>query len=169
MNTIQKKSEFIANGETLEVLSIEKREKKYGFHFADVWVKLCDHPEQLELEITIWLDTLMCEGAAMSDKQYMLLLETIKQQDAQEEKKVIGKSQLKTNKYLQAIQVKFAYALTCHKSQGGQWQTVFVEHGYLTEEQVNDEWLRWLYTALTRAKQRLFLVNFQPFLLAASP
>jgi exodeoxyribonuclease-5 len=69
------------------------------------------------------------------------------------------------NEYLQALQVKFAYALTCHKSQGGQWNSVFVEHGYVTEEMVNDEWLRWLYTAITRATKTLYLVNFQSFLL----
>lgn len=165
METIKRKNDFVANGETLEIISIEGFEKRYGFNFATAWVSMLDGTEQIELEVKLWLDALTFEGPAMPDKAYQQLLEAIKVEEAHEGKDEKSAAMFRQNEYLQALQVKFAYALTCHKSQGGQWHSVFVEHGYLLEEGVNEEWLRWLYTAITRATQTLYLVNFQPFLL----
>lgn len=165
METIKRKNDFIANGETMEVISIEGFEKKYGFNFATAWVKMIDGTEEIELEVKLWIDALNFEGPAMPDNAYQQLLEAIKVEEALKPANEQSKILFKDNEYLQALQVKFAYALTCHKSQGGQWQNVFVEHGYLLEDGINQEWLRWLYTAITRATKTLYLVNFQPFLL----
>lgn len=166
MTTIKRKNDFIANGETMEVVSIEGFEKRYGFNFATAWVKMMDGTEEIELEVKLWLDALNHEGPAMPDNAYQQLLEAIKVEESLKPEKEQTKTLFKDNEYLQALQVKFAYALTCHKSQGGQWQHVFVEHGYLLDDGINQEWLRWLYTAITRATKKLYLVNFQPFLLA---
>lgn len=166
METIKRKNDFIANGETMEVVTIEGFEKRYGFNFATAWVKMMDGAEEIELEVKLWLDALNHEGPAMPDNAYQQLLEAIKTEESLKPEKEQTKMLFKDNEYLQALQVKFAYALTCHKAQGGQWQHVFVEHGYLLEDGVNQEWLRWLYTAITRATKTLYLVNFQPFLLA---
>jgi exodeoxyribonuclease-5 len=165
METIKRKNDFIANGETMEVVAIDKFESKYGFNFATAWVKLLDGTEEIEMEVKLWIDALTVEGPSMPDKAYQQLLSAIKAEDVLKEKEGNQASIFAKNEYLQALQVKFAYALTCHKSQGGQWNSVFVEHGYVTEEMVNDEWLRWLYTAITRATKTLYLVNFQSFLL----
>lgn len=165
LETIKKKNDFIANGETAEVLTIEKIEEKYGSNFATVWVRLVDHPDNIELEVIVWLDALSVDGAAMPDKDYQQLLEAVKAEDAEKENDTTENQLFRQNPHLQALQVKFAYAITCHKAQGGQWPYVFVEHGYLLEDMVDAEWLRWLYTAVTRATHTLYLVNFQPFLL----
>jgi exodeoxyribonuclease-5 len=166
METIKRKNDFIANGETMEVVTIEGFEKRYGFNFATAWVKMMDGTEEIELEVKLWLDALNHEGPSMPDNAYQQLLEAIKAEESLKPEKEQTKTLFRDNEYLQALQVKFAYALTCHKAQGGQWQHVFVEHGYLLEDGVNQEWLRWLYTAITRATKTLYLVNFQPFLLA---
>jgi exodeoxyribonuclease-5 len=106
------------------------------------------------------LDTLHSETPSLSNQAYRELYEQVREdyQDLSSKKEL--KEALKKDPFLNALQVKFAYALTCHKSQGGQWQAVFVDQGYLTDEMVNTEYLRWLYTAITRASDQLFLVNF---------
>ena len=115
----------------------------------------------LELEVKILLDTLRSETASLSTGDSRLLFETVLEDYVDLTSRKKQYEQVKNNAYFNALQVKFAYAVTCHKAQGGQWDVVFVDQGYITEQMVNQEYLRWLYTAFTRAAKKLYLVNFQ--------
>ncbi|AMM52084.1 ATP-dependent endonuclease [Rufibacter sp. DG15C] len=160
---------FMANGDFVEITKIIRYEEMYNMRFADVQIKFVDYPQEEELEIKIMLDTLHSETPALpADKNKQLYAEVL--QDYQHLKSKRQRTlEMKQDKYLNALQVKFAYALTCHKAQGGQWQAVFVDYGYLKEDLVNQEFARWLYTATTRASEQLFLVNFNSKLLEGAP
>jgi exodeoxyribonuclease V len=153
------KIDFIANGDIARVVKIHKTETVYGFRFANVTLSFIDY-EQIEIECKIFIDTLTIEAASFGQSDNQRLFNAV-----QEDYQHIGNKkkrwdELKKDPYFNALQVKFAYAVTCHKAQGGQWEAVFIDHGYLTEEQINTEFLRWFYTAFTRPKTKLFLVNF---------
>lgn len=152
---------FIANGDMLEVLAITKRFEMYDFHFAEARVRMIDYPEEKELEILLLLDTLHTETPALSQAENARLFNEIMAdyEDIPNKRRRIEK--VKNNRHYNAVQIKFAYALTCHKTQGGQWPNVIVDQGYLNDEMVNTEYLRWLYTAMTRATKKLYLLNFQ--------
>jgi len=152
---------FIANGDLLELLRIRKIEEMYGFRFADVTVRFVDYPDLKDIELKILLDTLKSEAPALtSEDNNRLFQEVLKDyEDISSKRGRIEK--VKVSPYFNALQVKFSYALTCHKTQGGQWDTVFIDQGYLNEKMMNLEYLRWLYTAVTRATKRLYLVNFE--------
>lgn len=151
---------FIANGDTMEILRLGKAYHRHGFRFREATVRLTDYPDGIELDLMLWLDALDIEEASMSSKAVdHLYRETLKDYDHLPTKKERIEA-IKKDPFYNALQVKFAYAITCHKSQGGQWPVVFVDQGYLTEEMLNLEYLRWLYTAVTRATERLYLVNF---------
>ncbi|MCD4730916.1 MAG: AAA family ATPase [Bacteroidales bacterium] len=151
---------FLANGDIIQIQRIDKYETFYGFRFADVTVKLLDYPNENKITVKIILDTLMSEGPSLSQKKNQQLFEEILKdyEDIPSRRKKI--EQVKNSPFYNALQVKFAYALTCHKTQGGQWETVFIDQGYLTEAHINKEYYRWLYTAFTRATKKLYLVNF---------
>jgi ATP-dependent exoDNAse (exonuclease V) alpha subunit len=151
---------FIANGDIAKVRKVRRIEEMYGFRFADVQLEFIDYAEDPVLDCKILLDTLYSEAPALqSIDQKRFYLEVMKDYDHIPGKK--GKhDELKLNPYYNALQVKFAYAITCHKAQGGQWEAVFVDQGYLTDEMVNTDFLRWFYTACTRATNELYLVNF---------
>ncbi len=153
------KIDFIANGDIAEIISIYKYEQLYGFRFANVTLRLIDYPD-IEIDCKIILDTLSIESASLTSEQNRKLFEAVAEDylDIRSKKKRWEK--IRENPYFNALQVKFAYAVTCHKAQGGQWKAVFVDQGYLTEEMLNLEFLRWLYTAFTRPTERLYLVNF---------
>jgi exodeoxyribonuclease-5 len=153
------KIDFIANGDIGEIVSIYKHEELYGFRFADVSLRLLDYPD-IEFDCKIMLDTLSIESAALNNEQSRKLFDSVSEDymDIRSKKKRWEK--IRENPYFNALQVKFAYAVTCHKAQGGQWKAVFVDQGYLTEEMLNIEFLRWMYTAFTRPTERLYLVNF---------
>jgi hypothetical protein len=152
---------FIANGDIIELLKIRKIEDMYGFRFADVTIRMVDYPDEKEFDVKIILSSLDSETPSMTwDDSKKLFAEVMKDyEDIAQKYKRYKKA--KENPYLNALQVKFAYAFTCHKTQGGQWKTVFVEQGYLTDEMIDTEYLRWLYTAVTRATDKLYLVNFR--------
>jgi len=153
------KADFIANGDTIEIIRIRKYQELYGFRFADVTIKLTDYNDK-EIDVKIMLDTLSSESPSLPyDDSVRLYNEIAKDYPEIKSKKKLWE-ELRKNPYFNALQVKFAYAVTCHKAQGGQWDTVFLDHGYLTEERVGKDFLRWLYTAFTRARKRLYLVNF---------
>lgn len=152
---------FIANGDTVEVLRIYELNDLYGFRFARVSVRLVDYPEQEGLEVIVLLDTLTSETPAMTYEEYRALYAAVLEDYKDIPHKAQRTKELKQNPYFNALQVKFAYAVTCHKSQGGQWEQVFVEQGYFTKDMMGKEYLRWLYTALTRATKKLYLVNFK--------
>ena len=152
---------FVANGDIIELLRISKIEEMYGFRFADVTIRFVDYPEEKDLDVKILLDTLQSESPALSSVDNNRLFQEVMKdyEDLSSRRSRVEK--VKINPYFNALQVKFSYALTCHKTQGGQWDTVFVDQGYLNEKMMNIEYLRWLYTALTRATKKLYLVNFE--------
>ncbi|MFN8415024.1 MAG: AAA family ATPase [Cytophagaceae bacterium] len=152
--------QFLANGEFMEVLKVLRIEEAYGHRFADVEVTFPDQPNTMNVTITILLDTLHSNQAALEQTEWKEMLAKAEAEYAHIPNKDERYQAIQEDKYLQAVQVKFAYALTCHKSQGGQWDIVFIDQGYVTEETINTEWFRWVYTAVTRGKKQVFLVNF---------
>ncbi|SNS68107.1 exodeoxyribonuclease-5 [Belliella buryatensis] len=156
------KVNFLANGDFAEVAKIRSFEELYGLRFATLELRLIDYPEEPNFEAKVILDTLYSPTPALTTEQYRELYKQVAADYADVANKSERMELIKKDPYLSALQIKFAYALTCHKSQGGQWDAVFVDQGYLTEEQVDKEYVRWLYTAVTRAKKELFMVNFHP-------
>lgn len=156
----ESKAGFIANGDIIEILRVGKMQEMHGFHFADVRMRMIDYPDEPDLEVRLLLDTIMSESPALSQEDNKRLYESVAQDyaDIYDRKERLEK--IKKDPFFNALQVKFAYAVTCHKAQGGQWPCVFVEQGYLTDDMLNVEYLRWLYTAMTRSSERLYLVNF---------
>lgn len=153
------KLDFIANGDIAEITSIYGYEELYGFRFANVSLRFVDY-EDVELDCKIFLETLSIETASFPYEKNRELFNAVSEDYADERNKKKRWEKIKANPYFNALQVKYAYALTCHKAQGGQWKAVFVDHGYLTEDMLDTEYYRWLYTALTRPTEKLFLVNF---------
>jgi len=151
---------FIANGDIIEVLEIFAIKELYSFKFAEVRVKMVDYPNQRPFETVLLLDTIMAETPSLSYEDGNRLYQEVQKDFAHERSKYKKFLAVKNNKYFNALQVKFSYAITCHKSQGGQWNTVFVEQPYLPNG-VDKEYLRWLYTAVTRAKKQLYLIGFK--------
>ena len=127
--------------------------------FASVQLRLTDYPEEPSFEATVLLDTLYAEVSSISFTRSKQLYEALQDEFA-DYKPAERRKLIKENIYYNALQVKFAYAITCHKSQGGQWKSVFVDQGYLTEEMKSTSQLRWLYTAFTRPTEKLYLINF---------
>lgn len=151
---------FIANGDIIEVLEIYAIKELYGFKFAEVNVRMVDYPNQKPFETVLLLDTIHAETPALSYEEGNRLYQEVMQDYASESSNYKKFLKVKSNKYFNALQVKFSYAITCHKSQGGQWRTVFIEQPYLPDG-ISKEYLRWLYTAVTRAKERLYLIGFR--------
>ena len=151
---------FLANGEFAEVMKIIKFEEMYGFRFADIEIRLLDDPTNERMVVKVILDTLHSIHPSLSEEQFKSLYDQVRQDYQGHLKSSELKNALKKDPYLQSLQIKFAYALTCHKSQGGQWKAIFLDKGYVPLEQLNIEYLRWLYTGVTRATDELFLVNF---------
>lgn len=151
---------FIANGDIARIKKVRRFEEMYGLRFADVQLEFIDYAEDPVLDCKILLDTLYSEAPALPPtEQKRFFLEVMKDYDHIQNRKA-KLDELKLNPYYNALQIKFAYAVTCHKAQGGQWDAVFVDQGYLTEEMINMDFLRWFYTACTRASKELYLVNF---------
>lgn len=155
------KAELIANGEALLVDRVHRVEEAYGLRFADVTVRWWTGTEERELDVKVMLDVLAASAPSLPFEQQRLL-----QRSVLAARPVLSKAQqyrtIKEDPHINALQVKYAYAVTAHKAQGGQWDTVFVDQGYITEEMIDTEYVRWLYTAVTRATERLYLVNFHP-------
>ena len=156
------KVNFLANGDMVEVMKIRSFEEMYGLRFATLELRLLDYPEEPFFEAKVILDTLYSSSPSLTRDQYRSLYEQVSADYADVANKTERMEYIRKDPYLNALQVKFAYALTCHKAQGGQWQAVFVDQGYLVEDQVDKEFIRWLYTAITRATDELYLVNFSP-------
>ncbi|MFD2551047.1 ATP-dependent RecD-like DNA helicase [Bizionia sediminis] len=151
---------FIANGDIIEILEIFSIKDLYGFRFAEVKIRMVDYPRMAPFETVLMLDTITAETPSLPYEDSNRLYQEVMEDYAHETsnyKKFLG---VKNNKFFNALQVKFSYAITCHKSQGGQWNTVFVEQPYLPEG-INVDYLRWLYTAITRAKEKLYLIGFK--------
>lgn len=155
------KTDFIANGDIAEIVRIRKRDvTMFGFTFADVVLRLIDYPDMLEFDAKIILDTIDAETPALTYTQNKALFDACMEYYSDVTTKTARILKVKQDPFFNALQVKFAYAITCHKAQGGQWPAVFIEQGYLTDEMVNTEFKRWLYTGVTRAVDKLYLINF---------
>ena len=150
---------FIANGDIVEVLEIFAFKELYSFNFAKVKIRMVDYPDQKPFEAIVLLNTITSESPSLTyDESNRLYQEVIKDYEGESQYKKFQK--VKDNEYFNALQVKFSYAITCHKSQGGQWNTVFIEQPYLPDG-INVDYVRWLYTAITRAKDKLYLIGFK--------
>lgn len=153
-------TDFIANGDIMEILQIYKIVELYGFRFASVKVRMIDYPALQPFDTIVFLSTLESESASLSYEETNKLYQEVLL-DYEDERTAYKKMQkVKENEYFNALQIKFAYAVTCHKSQGGQWNTVFIEQPYLPDG-ISKEYIRWLYTAMTRAKEKLYLIGFK--------
>lgn len=151
---------FIANGDIIEVLEIFAFKELYGFHFAKVKIRMVDYPNQIPFETILLLDTIKSESPSLTYEESNRLYEEVMKDYEQETSKFKKFQKVKENEYFNGLQVKFSYAITCHKSQGGQWNTVFIEQPYLPDG-INRDYVRWLYTAITRAKDQLYLIGFK--------
>ena len=153
---------FIANGDMIEVMRINHIEEMYGFHFADVEIQLMDYEDAPSLSVKILLETLHSDSPALTNDEAKKLYQAVEEDYMDIPKAADRRKAMKDNPYFNALQVKYGYALTCHKTQGGQWNNVFVEAPYLPEETILELGdLRWLYTAITRASEKVYLVNFK--------
>jgi exodeoxyribonuclease-5 len=151
---------FIANGDLIEVLRIQNTESLYGFKFADATVRLVDYPGEPDLDVKLFLDVLMAPSPALPQDSVKDLFESIHSEYDHIPQRTLRLEKIRSNPYYNALQVKFSYALTCHKTQGGQWQNVFIDQGFITDDRMDIEYLRWLYTALTRATGSVYLLGF---------
>jgi len=151
---------FIANGDICEVLKIFSIKELYGFKFAEVEIRMIDYPEMHPFETVLLLDTLTSESPSLTYEESNKLYQAVKEDYVHEKSKYKQFMAIKKNVYFNSLQVKFSYAMTCHKSQGGQWKTVFIEQPYLPDG-VSKEYFRWLYTAITRAQEKLYLIGFK--------
>ncbi len=152
---------FIANGDMAEIRKIKHFEEMYGFRFADVELSFTDYPDAPNLEAKILLDTLNSNSPSLTEEENKKLFSAIEDDYMDIPSSRERYKEMKKNPWFNALQVKFAYALTCHKTQGGQWANVFIDSSLNQKETLEVEDLRWLYTALTRAQERVYFVNFK--------
>jgi exodeoxyribonuclease-5 len=151
---------FIANGDIIEVLRLANHQERYGLRFAEIRFRMLDYPDQPAVTATIVLDALNSPGPALTSEDQDKLYQGVSQDHVHIQNRQARLEAIRSDPWYNALQVKFAYALTCHKTQGGQWRNVFVDQGYLREGMVDKEFLRWLYTAITRGTERVYLVGF---------
>ncbi|WP_337420123.1 AAA family ATPase [Phocaeicola sp.] len=154
-----KEMDFIANGDIAVVRRVRRTHEMYGFRFADVTLCFPDYND-LELDVKILLDTLHSDAPALTREESDRLFQAVQEDYGDITVKRERMKKIKEDTWYNALQVKYAYAVTCHKAQGGQWQRVFVDQGYMTEEMLTPDYYRWLYTAFTRATEVLYLVNW---------
>ena len=152
---------FIANGDIVEVMGVRNTQELYGFHFSDATLRFVDYPDAPTQDCKLILETLVSESPSLTYDEHQKLFSAVMEDYMDIPNRSERMRQLKKNPYYNALQVKFAYSLTCHKTQGGQWDTVIIDQGYLTDDMINKEYLRWLYTAVTRATRKVYLLNFE--------
>ena len=150
---------FIANGETVVVRRVRRTREIYGFRFADALLAFPDNAD-CEIETTLLLDTLQSEAPALTHEESSRLFHTVLEDYADIPTQAERMKKMKADPHYNALQVKYAYAITCHKAQGGQWRNVFLDQGYMSDEYLTPDYFRWLYTAFTRATGTLYLVNY---------
>lgn len=152
------KLDFIANGDIAEIRRVRRRTELYGFHFAEATLHFPDY--DMDLDVKILLDTLRSESPSLTYEESNRLFQAVQEDYMHIGNKRERMKQMREDPFLNALQLKFAYAVTCHKAQGGQWQNVFLDKGYITDDMINTDYLRWLYTAFTRATGKLYLINW---------
>ena len=158
--TLLEKLDFIANGDIAEIIRVNGTEEMYGFHFADVTLSLIDY-EDCEIDVKIMLDTLTSESPSLTREENERLFTAVWEDYPEIRSKRKRMEQIRKNPYYNALQVKYGYAITCHKAQGGEWKRVFIDQGYVSEDMISPDYYRWLYTAFTRASEKLHLVNWK--------
>lgn len=156
----EKHTGFIANGDMAVVKKVSNIHEMHGFRFADLYLEFMDNNEGDAIRCRVLLDSLHVDAAQLSYEDQQRLYQSIAQDYEDISTKKDRMEAIKKDPYYNALQIKFAYAITCHKAQGGQWPLVFIDQGYMTDEMLTTEFLRWLYTGITRASKELFLVNF---------
>ena len=155
----QLSTSFLANGDVAVVRRFRNERELYGFRFADATLRF-PYYDNIELDVTVLLDTLQSEAPALTRQQQEQLFNAVWEDYPEIRDKRERMKRLRQDPYYNALQIKYAYAVTCHKAQGGQWQHVYIDQGYVTEEMLTPDYFRWLYTALTRATEKVFLVNW---------
>ena len=153
---------FIANGDIVEAMSVRNIQELYGFRFADATLRFVDYPDEPTHDCKLLLSTLYSESPSLTRDEQQQLYERVMEDYSDLPRKADRLRELRQNPYYNALQIKFSYALTCHKTQGGQWRTVIIDQGFLPPDiPVDRDYLRWLYTAFTRATERVYLLDFQ--------
>ena len=150
---------FLANGDRAMIQRVRNVRELYGFTFADLWLQFPDY-DNYELQATAITDSLTTEAPALTPDQNRKLYEQVIEDYADIRQKPERIKKIKQDPYFNALQIKYAYAVTCHKAQGGQWAHVYLDQGYMTEDMLTPDYIHWLYTAFTRATERLYLVNW---------
>ena len=158
--TILEKLDFIANGDIAEIVRVHGTEEMYGFRFADVTISLIDY-EDCEIDVKIMLNTLTSESPSLTREENERLFNAVWEDYPEIRSKRKRMEEIRKNPYYNALQVKYGYAVTCHKAQGGEWKRVFIDQGYISEDMISPDYYRWLYTAFTRASEKLHLVNWK--------
>ncbi len=153
------KADFIANGDIVKVKRVKKYEELYGFRFADTEIILPDY-DGLELSVKLLMNTIYSETPALSSEDNKRLFYSIAEDYPEIRSLKQRYALVRENNYFNALQIKFAYSVTCHKSQGGQWKVVFIDQSFFKDDMLTIEYLKWLYTAITRATEKVYLVNF---------
>jgi exodeoxyribonuclease-5 len=156
-STPYKEIDFIANGDILQIVRVRKYHEMYGFRFVDLTLRSLDY--EWEIDARIWLDALQSDSPAAMNEMTNTLFKAVSEDFPEITTKKELYRKVLDNEYYNALQVKFAYAVTCHKAQGGQWKKVFIDPGQINEDQLNSDFYRWFYTALTRATETVYLVN----------
>lgn len=158
-DTEKKHLTFIANGDMATVCRARRTREFYGFRFADITLRFPDYDDE-EMQLTAVLDTLQSEAPAMTVEQRQQLYDGVMADYADLPRKADRLKAVRDDTYYNALQIKYAYAITCHKAQGGGWSHVYVDQGYMTDDMLTPDYIHWLYTAITRAKDVLYLVNW---------
>lgn len=152
---------FIANGDIVEVMSARNQQELFGFRFIDATLRFVDYPNMDTIDCKLLLDTLVSESPSLTSEESKQLFDAVNADYDNIPNRNTRLRAVKSDPYYNALQVKFAYALTCHKTQGGQWPVVFLDQGYVTDEMMTKDYLRWLYTAFTRATRKVYLLGFE--------
>ena len=155
------KASFIANGDIVEVLNIREIRELYGYRYAHAQVRMVDYPDDPAFETVLMLNVLNSNTPSLSWEESGQLYNKIMEDYADIPQKAKRHKEVQENPYFNALQVKYAYAVTCHKAQGGQWENIFVEQPWLPNGEIDEDYLRWLYTAITRAKEKVYLIGFK--------
>ncbi len=155
-----KEVNFIANGDIAEIVRVKNHEELYGYRFVNCTIRLIDY-KQMEVDVKLMLDALSSDTAGLNIEQQKEFYYEVLKDYEDIPTKAKKHDAVRNNEYYNALQVKFAYAMTCHKTQGGQWKCVFIDPGFVPAENINRDYYRWLYTAITRCTEKLYLINFQ--------
>lgn len=159
-STLNPKPTFIANGDKAIVVRVRNFRELYGFHFADAILRFPDY-DDFELDTIVLTDTLQSDAPALTQEQSNALFKAIEEDYADIPRKADRMKAIREDAYFNAIQIKYAYAVTCHKAQGGQWSHVYIDQGYMTDDMLTPDYIHWLYTAITRGKEKVYMVNWR--------